>query len=1131
MTHVDIPRRANRALHVILFIFFLILIRIWYLTVIQYDLYYELAKKPQKKTTIQKPARGTIRDRFNIPYAVNKISYQVALIYDPIKQIPRIRWQKGPKGKKEKVYPRKQYIESLSEMLAKELNLNAFDIEDILYSQASLFPNTPFVIQDEISETTYYKLKSLERKYLGLLARSVPKRFYPKGSSCGDIIGFTGIIDSCSYLNTQSEIQELEEFLIAHESGRPIFLPKGFTSVTDIKNRILELKAKAYKMNDTIGKVGVEKQFDDDLRGFRGKQIYEVDTKGHYVRMLPGSKSAIPGKKLVLNISSELQEYAEKLLAENEHIRDKRFPNFGKDHRFLPTPWIKGGSIVALNPKTGEILALASYPRMDPNDFIQTQNEIVSESKRERIQTWLEGKAHLANIWDGKVPMKREIYDPRKKQFIEEARWLTLDQFIDMIFSKQSDAKTSFYKLFDVKGSLEFQHNLLTLLDLSEQPNMHVVIDTLYPKEKGYIATCFASSEKEIQHVKEAFSQHKELVSTSKDRLDRLFGTIKYNDDKLLLLDVAMLVIKENNIPDALLPHIESTSLSAYRKQNQACCILLSKLKEHVKNTYHIHDFQEWRNEHFADYLKQKRKEEKERKTYQRPYLEYLTKLEKKMFHEFFEDNKYRLLLHFLQNEEELPEDLSCHLEPLLKEGSSFLLSLRDKEAYETLQKAVLSIPSDHRTEYLTSMRSYRDLNDKLYGYYSQIKKKKTKQLAMDLASSFYPYTKFGYGRSYAYRQSTPLGSIFKVITAYEAIRQNYERGFYENRSSLNPLTIIDEIHPHMQTSQGIVLGFHEDGRKITRRYKGGTLPRSHASLGKIDYYRALERSSNIYFSLLASDVIEDPNDLVTTSLKFGFGNKTGVDLPGEISGVLPKDLDKNRSGLYAFAIGQHSLIATPLQTSIMLSSLVNEGEVLKPQILRCKAGRGREHRLFEKKDQTYPYEDLLNRLGIFFPFFIETQKDEEEHKVTFYDKTLYRRITLPKDVKDYLLQSLHNVVSAPTGAARAAVIRYLYGNQAAKRAYLKLKYQLAGKTSTAEVAYKPTLDRQMPPIKSTDIWFGGISFQPSEQKGEEEPELAVVVYLKFGDYGKEAAPLAGEIVSKWRSIQKKHELDETNSP
>ncbi|MCH9630200.1 MAG: Peptidoglycan D,D-transpeptidase MrdA [Chlamydiia bacterium] len=927
-------------------------------------------------------------------------------------------------------------------------------------------------------------------------------------------------------MNTLTEVKELEEFLKDHESGNPVFLPKGFTSILDIKNRILELKSKAYTLNETVGKVGVEKSFDDDLRGYRGKKHYEVDTKGHYVRMLPGSKKSIPGKKLLLNISSELQEFAEALLAENEQIREEKFPHSGKDHRFLPSPWIKGGSIVAILPKTGEVVTLASYPRMDPNDFIPAQDEIVKEEKSQHISRWLENSTYLANLWDGKAPLTRELYSSKRKQFYTEKKWLTLDSYLEMIFSKHSAAREHFTKLSTIGKALQFQTTLESLLDLSEQPNMHAVIDTLYPKSRGYLPSCFSSSEKQLTLTKEALSQHSEYVKRAKIELDRTLCHIKHNDDKLLLLDLATLFANKKYFTEELAEVVSSESLAGYRKLTQSFCILLSTVEQFVKRSFHENDFYNWREEHFKDYLKEKRKDEKKRKTYQRPYLEYLTKLEKKMFKEFWEENKLQIMLGFILGKNDLAKDLSLHIGLLLEEDSRFLEGVpfkkRNKSALRLLRQKLTKIPEEHCLEYLTTMKGYRELTYKLHGYYPQIKKRRTKQLGQDLASCFYPYSRFGYGRSYAYRQATPLGSIFKVITAYEAITQNYERGFYEGKDSLNPLTIIDEIHPSMKTPKGIVLGFHEDGKKITRRYKGGTLPRSHASLGKVDFFKAMERSSNIYFSLLASDVINEPNDLVLTSLKFGFGNKTGIDLPYEIPGVLPKDLSENRSGLYAFAIGQHSLIATPLQTSMMLSSLVNGGELLKPQILKSKTGASRRNSLFQKDEKAYPYDNILDRVGIFFPFFLETQKDDEAEKELLTDKTLYRKLYLPKEIKDYLIQSLHNVVSSPIGAARAAIIRYLYGNRAAKREYLKLKNQFAGKTSSAEIAYNPTLDREMPPIKCKDVWFGGISFLPSKEK-EEEPELVVVVYLKFGDYGKEAAPLAGQIITKWRELCEKH--------
>ena len=78
----DIPTKANRVLLYILLAFFLILIRMWYLSVIEYDTYLQLSKKPQKKTQWEKPLRGTIYDRFNLPLAINHIQYDASVCYD-----------------------------------------------------------------------------------------------------------------------------------------------------------------------------------------------------------------------------------------------------------------------------------------------------------------------------------------------------------------------------------------------------------------------------------------------------------------------------------------------------------------------------------------------------------------------------------------------------------------------------------------------------------------------------------------------------------------------------------------------------------------------------------------------------------------------------------------------------------------------------------------------------------------------------------------------------------------------------------------------------------------------------------------------------------------------------------------
>lgn len=94
------------------------------------------------------------------------------------------------------------------------------------------------------------------------------------------------------------------------------------------------------------GRAGVEKAFDEQLRGKPGTQKFEVDARGRVVREL-GATASVPGKDLVLSIDHQLQAVAQERL---------------KEHRVA--------SVVVLDVETGGILALASTPTFDPNDIV-----------------------------------------------------------------------------------------------------------------------------------------------------------------------------------------------------------------------------------------------------------------------------------------------------------------------------------------------------------------------------------------------------------------------------------------------------------------------------------------------------------------------------------------------------------------------------------------------------------------------------------------------------------------------------------------------------------------------------------------------------------------------------------------
>jgi cell division protein FtsI/penicillin-binding protein 2 len=1031
-----IPTKVGRVLNLILIGMLLILVRVWYLTVIQREEKLEQAIEPRRRSVIEHAPRGSIRDRFNIPLALNKMRYNAAVCYAQIRQIPSTKWVKDEQGKLVRKQARLDYITDLAKVLASTLEMDPIFIEDTIHGKASLFPHTPFVIKENISEAQYYRLRMLEKDWFGIQAERSYERIYPQGKTACDIVGYMGAISQKEYHQIAEEMQELQVYLTEREEGGFPFLPKGFNSPAEVRQRLKELQEKAYTINDLVGKTGIEKAFDESMRGFYGKKTHEVDTKGNFLRELPGSRKAVSGQRLVLTISSELQHYAESLLAQYESTRER-------------PPWIKGGAIVAMVPQTGEVLALASHPRFDPNDFIPSRDPARKSPKSAAVIRWLENEAYIGEIWDGKRYLEKECFSHTHQTFYEEKTFLTWERYLDFVLAPKSKTRASMDRITTVRDAVHFQQQ---------------------PGNEG------------------------------------------------LVLDLCRLVASEDRFSEELLRAIGTQALSDYRALNQLFVKHQSLARLEIQELFHDIDFSIWRKAHFKEFLREKRKEEKANKRYTRPYTDYLDAVGKKMFQEFWDEHRFSLLETFILGK--IPPSMSPQdkLYPYL---SHLIHRHVDFPALEKLQTALSSLPPSLSTDYLKSMRSFEELSRPLLGKYRSLRQHEGEQLEKHLAAAFYPLSGYGYGRSQAFRQSTPQGSVFKLVTAYTALIEKYKKQL----NDLNPLTLVDDIQwTSKPGSNSQVLGYTQEGQAITRLYKNGRLPRtSHAHIGRVDLLGAIEQSSNIYFSILASEHIQQPNDLATCARLFGFGERTGIDLPGEIAGKIPDDLAHNLTGLYAFAIGQHSLVVTPLQTAVMVSSLVNEGNVLKPNIVRVVAGKepARDEEIFEPRTP-FPFQEHLSLVGISFPLFSQAEKKSEIPYVSYTQPSAKRTAFLPEQIRDLLLEGMRRVVSGPKGLARPSVIRDLYEDPKSLRDYYNLQNQLIGKTGTAEILYKPSIDPDTPATLHKHVWFAGVSFpSPVTKEHVPEPELVVIVYLRFGESGKEAAPLAAQIVKKWREIQK----------
>jgi len=284
MNDNEILKKISVISKIILVVFCIISLKIWHLGIIQKEKRLKDAIKPHRRTIIQKANRGIICDRNNMPLAVNRIKYNAAIYYSHIRELPYLKYEKDPSGKKIKRYVRKEYITKLSNLLTKELDLDALRIEDQIHSKASLLPHIPFIIKENISEKKYYKLRMLQRDWLGINAEISQERFYPFNNVGTDLIGYMGKISQEEYIEIAKAIKSLQDIIEKYDDKEELPSLEKYQNIEDIKNRLFELQKLSYSATDLVGKSSIEKICDEKLKGFHEKKTFAVDIKGNFFK-------------------------------------------------------------------------------------------------------------------------------------------------------------------------------------------------------------------------------------------------------------------------------------------------------------------------------------------------------------------------------------------------------------------------------------------------------------------------------------------------------------------------------------------------------------------------------------------------------------------------------------------------------------------------------------------------------------------------------------------------------------------------------------------------------------------------------------------------------------------------------
>lgn len=138
------------------------------------------------------------------------------------------------------------------------------------------------------------------------------------------------------------------------------------------KEEYEELKNKGYRMDDVVGKEGVEKYFEEYLKGKDGVRRITLDSRGNVVSV-EEAEPAVPGNTVVLTIDKDLQRVAQDALEKQIlHLQQTAPEGEGRE--------ANAGAVVVIENKTGDLLAAATYPSYDINKYRSNYNQLLQDS-------------------------------------------------------------------------------------------------------------------------------------------------------------------------------------------------------------------------------------------------------------------------------------------------------------------------------------------------------------------------------------------------------------------------------------------------------------------------------------------------------------------------------------------------------------------------------------------------------------------------------------------------------------------------------------------------------------------------------------------------------------------------------
>ncbi len=319
----DTPRLRLSVLGIIVVSLFAALFsRLWYLQVMSGSQYQVAADNNRIRIVAEEAPRGRILDTLGRVIVDNRISVQVTVDRSVLGKLPTAR--------------QTEILTKVAGALAGAGIPMTVDKLQTRIKDQRFSPYVPVPIASDVPEDIKIWIDEHQAELPSVAADRVAVRRYPYGQLAAHVVGYTGKV-------TKEELQS--------------------PGLKDLN------KTKPYTLNDEIGKYGVEKTYEADLRGTPGVRRLEVDSKGNPVRTL-SETPPIPGDDVVLNLNIDVQAVAEQALQSGlDHAAHTR--TVGSDIAN------KGqvGSSVVIDPRNGGVLAMASYPTFNPADFVDGISE------------------------------------------------------------------------------------------------------------------------------------------------------------------------------------------------------------------------------------------------------------------------------------------------------------------------------------------------------------------------------------------------------------------------------------------------------------------------------------------------------------------------------------------------------------------------------------------------------------------------------------------------------------------------------------------------------------------------------------------------------------------------------------